>query len=217
VQDPHVAYQIFFYYVVGCAVALCLQVARWMFFTTIEWLMKVNIHRANLKKLEPAVPPVVPIEGAEPFRLLEVFERTGMIDLGPKASSEDDTFGFKLVLSWIGAVLVSVVFLLEALELVRRLISRTPDAVVNLRYPLRNNPLLLREAVWAHSFALAIPFGDCVQDPLFILFLLNEVRRNHSEFDRRLALEILGDLRVARESVVSRALDSLGPTPTNTP
>lgn len=204
---------LFHYYLVGSVVAPCLEVAHWTYILTLEWFLKGNIYRANLKKIEPP--------GGSNLRLWRKSDLGVLVEppgLGAKIWKGLRVLAWEAWLSWIGALYVVVVFLGDILIFVREVLSDSaPDVLRKLRYPLGHNPRLSSEAVWAHSFAISILFGEPVQDGSAILDSLARVQENHPDFDRRKALEILGDLGIARESVVSRALDNLGPAPTNTP
>jgi len=59
-------------------------------------------------------------------------------------------------LSWVGVVVGLVKFAIVFLRIIRDVVAQTPEAIKVLRYPLRNNPDLSREAVWAYVYALGI-------------------------------------------------------------
>ena len=70
----------------------------------------------------------------------------------------------------------------------RNLFSDTPPELKKILYPLKNNPNLNREAIWAHSKAFSMYFDGITFDGAALEKDLNEKAHLFAEFDRYHAL-----------------------------
>ena len=113
-------------YLVGCVLSLILIVLGTVVSGTVGWITRANIVKKNLKKL---LPP-------------QTFAAKAGVVLG--------TLAFSVALSWINVLLVVLWQIpVGLLGTLREFFSSTPEAIKLLRFPLKNNPYMSREAVWA--------------------------------------------------------------------
>jgi hypothetical protein len=179
-QHPYV-----FIYLLGCVAVVLLSISNVALFWIIAWITKGNVVRKNLKKLEP--------EDDEP-------------SLAIKAAGFVALLLFEVALSWIGVLVALWQTASMLLKTLREAITSTPEEIKLLRFPLRNNPNLSREAVWAYVHALRIKVGEAVPDEGTLLQSIYGVREQHPSFDTSTALSQLGGLNVMSEAVISSAL-----------
>jgi hypothetical protein len=110
-------------------------------------------------------------------------------------------------LSWINvAVLVwKIVTLL--LRTARDAFSSAPESIKQLRFPLKSNPDLPAEPVWAYLVALRIRAGDVPPDETGLAEALAAVSSRLPRFDRNAALRRLDALDVVKPAVISAVVE----------
>ena len=178
-QHPYV-----FIYLLGCVAVVLLSMSNVALFWIVAWITKGNVVRKNLKKLEP--------EDDEP-------------NFAVKAAGFMAVFVFEVALSWIGVLVALWQMASMLLKTLREAFTSTPEEIKSLRFPLRNNPNLSREAVWAYVHALRIKVGEVAPDERNLLQSIHGVREQHPSFDTATALSQLGGLNVISEAVISSA------------
>lgn len=177
----------FFAYLLGCVFVVLLLAFKVALFWTIAWITKANIVRKNLKKLEP--------DDEQGF--------------GLKAAVVLGGFVLEVALSWINVIVALWQIAVMLLKTLREAITSTPEAIKLLRFPLRHNPNMSPEAVWAYVSALSIKAGENVLDADELMRSLNSLRDEHPSFDPEAALDVLNGLDVMSPAVISSALNRL--------
>lgn len=176
-----------FFYLTGCIFVALLISLKIIIFLAIGWITKGNILKRNFKKVLP------PEEGT----------------FTEKASGFLILFAFDAALSWISVVVVLWQIATELLRTLRELLSPIPEAIKMLRFPLRNNPDMSRESVWAYLFALQIKVGGKQPTETELLGPLNEIFSYYPSFNRSAALKQLASLNVISPEVLSAAMGQL--------
>lgn len=180
-------------YLLGCLSCLILVIFRIILIWMINWLTKTTIVNKNLKKLLPPDKRTFS-KKAEDFLIALV------------------GIAFDLVLSWIGAVLQLLLFVTSLLFIVRETFSSTPEAIKLLRFPLKNNPNMPRESVWAYFIALKIKVGENPPSVSDLLASLNELFALYPFFDRVVAIKQLETLNVVSPDLIKSVLIRLSPS-----
>jgi hypothetical protein len=173
-----------FIYLLGCGLVWTIAIFNLALFWVLAWITKSNVLAKNLKKLQP------PDEESRGAKVL-AFAAALMLEAA---------------LSWVGVAAALWKTLSTLFTMLREALASTPEAIKVLRYPLRNNPTMSREAVWAYVNALGIQAGEKQPDAGQLLSLLNSMVEDHPSFDRAAALSQLGGLNVVSGSEVSSAL-----------
>jgi hypothetical protein len=88
--------------------------------------------------------------------------------------------------------------------------QRAPEGIKRLRFPLRNNPDMPRESVWAYLHALNVEVGGEPPSETALVDSLNEVTDYYPSFDRVAALKQLESLKVISQDVTSASLARIG-------
>lgn len=176
----------FLAYISGCLVAAVVMLFNAATSWFLRWATKTNVILKNLKKLEPQGDSTVTARVA----------KVGLV------------FVLEIALSWISALFGIWSLLRTILTTIRETFSSTPESVRALRYPLRNNPGMSRESVWAHVTGLSVLSGQAPGSPDELLTSLDAVADHHSDFDRALALRSLKTLRVVDPELIGQALDT---------
>ncbi len=174
-------------YVIGCIAAFVLLSFNSILFWFIRWVTKTNILLKNMRKIGP--------EDKESFAV-KVLKGVGLIVA-------------ETALSWL-SVLAGLWRLIRiVLETLRDVLTPAPERIRALRFPLRNNPDLPSESVWAHVVGLAVLAGQPLTQPSEVLEALDQLVENRSRFDRRRALLQLQGLHVLDADIVSAALEEI--------
>ena len=191
-----------FIYLLGSASALVLE-ALWVIFAVIflwplnllvAWTTKANVVARNLKKIMP------PDKQSSWHDRLVIFGFTIFSLL------------FGVALSWAGVLFQAGGILMHfwrQLSSIRDALTPKPEAIKSLMFPLRNNPDLSREAVWAYVIALDVKSGNGQPDEHDMLNSLNEIHEYCRCLDRQVALNFLNGLRVVDGNVIASALRHL--------
>jgi len=180
-QHPYV-----FIYLLGCVFVVILMIFKVTLFWFIDWITKGDVLKKNLKKLN---------RDDESF--------------GSKVITFLPLVAFEVVLSWINVIVATWQIITTLFKVVREALASTPEAIKVLRFPLRNNPNMSREAVWAYLSALNIRVGEKIPGERELLNELNQLRELHPSFDREAALNQLKGLNVLSTDVISSALHRL--------
>ena len=179
------------FYVVGCVAALAAMCISGIVVWLVRWITKSNVVEKNLKKLEP--------RDASGFATIAVLFVVIVI--------------VEVALSWL-AVLYELWRAVYAIfDAVRDMVASKPDAVRILRFPLRNNRELSREAVWAHVVSLAVVNGQHISRASELFDALRAVCDAHPTFDRVAALRHLKALRFVDSDVVAELLSEFADGP----
>jgi hypothetical protein len=173
-----------FIYLAGCVVAVLLSVASVVLFSALQWILKGNIIRRNLKKLD---------ETENESFWSEFGTATLLIALSA-------------ALSWIQVLITLVGSLWKLLEILRELFVNVPETIKKLRFPLQNNPDMSREAVWAYVRAIEAKAGANLFNAYGLLSSLQSVIDNHKDFDSHTALQHLRALDAVSSEVIDAAM-----------
>lgn len=177
-------------YLVGSTIALTLSLLNWITALGIAWLTKTNILVKNLLKLK-------------------------------QPNNKSFLIKFLIVIgSWILLFLSSWIEVIHQLWLFIKLITQTlrvffnplPETIKNLTFPLKNNPYLERETVWAYSFAINLALGKKIEFDQFggtFAFEIDEITEFYPTFNIELALKQLQSLikNTPREQEIVKAID----------
>lgn len=174
-------------YLVGCALALLLYLSSAGFFAVLNWILKGNVLRKNLSKLD------APDD--------ETF--------GSKAANFAFVLALEVTLSWINVVLIVALSACKLFKILREVITVMPEECKRLRFPLLNNPNLSMESVWAHVLALEATAGGEQPNESKLLWSLQSAVDNRPDFDRVKALEQLRSLNAVTADTVNRAIEQL--------
>jgi hypothetical protein len=172
-------------YLVGCLVTLVLIVAKATIFSVIDWATKANILTKNLKKLAP------------PDTKRWWDKVTGFVFLAL----------IEIALSWINVPIALWQVSTGLFRVLRDLLTPVPEEIKLLRFPLRNNPEMPRELVWAYMLALMVKGGGITATPDYVSSSMQAVKRNHPSFSDNTAIEMLKSLKVLDSDVLSEAID----------
>jgi hypothetical protein len=146
----------------------------------IGWITKANILVRNLKKIMPP----------DEYSFVE------------KCLRNTALFIAEVFLSWINVVVASWQIIKVVTGTLRDLLSVTPEALKKLQFPLKNNPEMSAESVWAHITAMGTFTGDNLPQPASLVESLTSVSNYHNDFDRELALKQLSALNVINSDIL---------------
>jgi len=150
-------------------------------FYVFNWITKANILDKNLKKLQKE-------DKKEWYLNLLIF-------LGKVL--------FEASLSWMNVVLVLWQIISEIIKGLRELLTPIPEEIKKLRFPLRNNPALSKEAVWAYLIAINSKTGEALPNKYFIIGSIEETLQNRPDFNYRYALNQLDNLKVLSSETIA--------------
>ena len=174
-------------YLFGCVVAFVLLMFNTSLIWFLRWLTKANVVYKNLAKIEP------PDETT--FK-----QRTVGYIL---------TILFEIVFSWIGVLLQIWLTITTLLTTLREVLTETPEAIKELRFPLKTSPNMSREAIWAHVMAVQIKTEGIKFLPSELVDSLDAVRGNYSSFDQEYAMKQLAELDVVSADTINATLNNL--------
>lgn len=175
----------FVIYILGCIASFLLIVFGTFYFWFLKWITKGNIILKNLKKIS--------------FPEEETLREKILIFI---VSSF-----FGVLLSWINVIFLCWQILRETFLVLRELLLPVPEQIKLLIYPLRNNPQMERELVWAYAIALRIKRGEiAIESDNILLASLQEMCDYYPNFSRRLALNKLIELNVIKNEILSKAV-----------
>lgn len=174
-------------YLMGSVLVVILTLVKAVLYPAIDWLTKANILKKNLKKLMPSD------------------ERSYTV----KFATLGGQILVEAALSWINVVVIIIQIAITLLSVIREGFTSVPEEVKQLRYPLRNNPDMSKESVWAYIYALGIKGGGEVLSQGDIIASLEEVKANRKTFDCIVALDHLQQLGVASAVALDSAKEYL--------
>ena len=102
---------------------------------------------------------------------------------------------FNVALSWIGVVMSLGAMLAILFSTARELLTTIPEEIKLLRYPIKNNPNLSSEAVWAYAVAVNLKTGTDWSEGL-LRNELNNIADDYPSFNRQSAIKVLEGLKV---------------------
>jgi len=184
--DQHPYLSIYF---LGSLLVILLTFVKIVFFYIINWTIKANIINKNLEKLSK------PDDKAWYLKFLS-------------------SLGVLLVeaaLSWINVVVVLGQMIYETVKILRDLLTSVPEEIKKLRFPLKNNPMLSKEAVWAYSTALYIKIGQALPNENVIIASIEDVLDNRPDFNYQIALDHLDSLNVVNSEIIASVRESFIP------
>lgn len=173
-------------YLVGCVLVVALTVFKVILFRVIDWVIRANVLKRNLTKV---LPPD---------------EKT----FGEKAARSLMTFTVEALLSWINVIVILWQIVVTSIRVARDLLQPVPEEIKILRFPLRNNPDMPRESVWAYLHALGVKAGEKSPDKAALLQSLNEIANYYPSFDRLAALRQLERLKAINPDIIAASLAS---------
>lgn len=170
-------------YLAGGIAAVILGLLKTAGFYAYNWFSKSNVVAKNLRKIDPSEESISEKVSDWAFVLLLSF-----------------------LLSWI-AVASALLWEIPvaALRVLRELFTATPEAVKVLRFPLRTNPYMSSEAVFAHVTGLNQLVGANAPTAVNLIEAVDNIRRKVPSFQADVALDQLAALKVVDESVLSAA------------
>lgn len=177
-EHPYIAIYLF-----GCVLFLLLSLFKVVIFYTIDWITKANILNMNIRKIMPPNEMTV-LQNVSKFIGILLFE---------------------MLLSWINVVLVLWQIVTTLIRILRDLLTPAPEAIKILRFPLRNNPKMAREAVWAYVIALNVKAGVKRPDEYGLVEAIREISENYPNFNYRDALAHLGSLEAIPTEKIKHA------------
>ena len=89
----------------------------------------------------------------------------------------------------------------------RELMTAYPDEIMQLRYPLYNNPGMRREAVWAYLQALEAKAGGGQPSDSKLIWSMDAIIENHPSFSRIEALNHLKGLNTVNAEIITSAIE----------
>lgn len=176
-----------FIYLVGCVIVIILTVIKVILFGLIAWISKEHIFNKNARKLDPPDERSFLNKAGDVLTLLFV----------------------TVLFSWINVLYIPWEIARVLLASIRELFTSRPEAIEVLRFPLRNNPHMPRESVWAYAHALQIRVGEKQPGETDLRASLDELYGYYPSFDRATALKQLKALNVVSPEVITATMDSL--------
>ena len=170
-------------YLAGCVFLVLLTLFKFVILLALGWLTKGNILRKNLQKV--GLPEDT------------IWEKVLVSSLA---------IALEAALSWVAVLFELWRFAVHLLEFVRELFMSVPEEIQLLRFPLRHNPELSREAVWAYVRALEIKGGSAQPTADSLLQSLQYLRDYYPSMDSVAALNHLNGLKTVNPEVISGAL-----------
>lgn len=170
-------------YLVGCVVSIMVIISKVLVFKILLWLTKENIIIHNIKKISPP----------DEFGILG------------KAVSQALMYLLETALSWLSVFLNVLHTIYVVLNFIRESMVSVPEDVKQLRFPLKNNPNLSAESVWAYKTALEIKAGEIPVKGEGLLKLFGFIDVYCPSFSRKTALNTLRKCDVIEEEIIESA------------
>lgn len=172
---------ILFVYLFGCFIAFLIQITTRTIINFIYFITKENILIKNIKKIS------------------EPDNRTKVKKFGEWALA----FLLSVLASWINVIGASIHFIVFIFRFIREIIQTTPQTIKELRWPLRNNPDLSREHVWAYLVALSVKGGSTELNADLIIKEIFNITNYYEDFEKKRAVKILSTLIVINENILN--------------
>ena len=167
-------------YLMGCLLAFFLHFVVMAEGYMIDWVSKGNVLRKNLNKIKDP--------SQQGFKATAIMFAFGLI--------------IGTVMSWLGVLLYLWQIFWIPLRAIRDALSSAPEEIKLLRFPLKNNPNLARESVWAYLNALGIKAGT-IPNPTQMAWELEEIGDYYPSFNSDVALEALRSLGGIDQEILS--------------
>lgn len=168
-------------YLLGCIVAALLWCLRLTFFWCINWILRHDVLVKNSAKI---LPPDAETREEKDVRLFKFF-------------------AFNFIFSWFAAVEFLWSMVIEPLRILRDQVQPAPECIKELRFPLRNNPDMPRESVWAYLAALHVRAGNLPLAAKGLADSLFQIEFYYPSFNKIAALDQLERLDVIQKEVLS--------------
>ncbi|MCX7186255.1 MAG: hypothetical protein NTW57_03235 [Methylophilales bacterium] len=165
-------------------VAFFLYLFQVIVLTGLSWITKANIARKNLNK----------IKSPDTSSITDKIMMYGLMIL------------FNVALSWIGVAMSIWAILVLLFNSARELLTSVPEEIKFLRYPIKNNPNLSSEAVWAYAVALNLRTGTEWSEGL-LSNELNNIADDYPAFNPQSAIKLLEGLKVVDQVSTKRLAD----------
>jgi hypothetical protein len=172
-------------YLVGCLVSVGLVIMHVCVVCFVNWFTKATIFQKNMKKLGPP-------------------ETQSWQD---KASVLAGLIFLYIILSWIATPYLLWQIFADPLRALRESLTSVPEEIKLLRFPIRNNPDMPRESVWAYVLALSVKGGGIPANPEYVRSNLLAIKKKYPGFRDNIALETLKSLIVVNFDLFSEVLD----------
>ncbi len=183
-QHPYISI-----YLLGSLSVVFLSFFKIILFYVVDWITKGNILSKNLKKLEK--------------KDTRAWYQKSLIFIG--------VLLLEAALSWINVVVVLVQIPYTLFKVLRDVFTQTPEEVKALRFPLKNNPMLSTESVWAYVIALNVKIGAEIQNADQIVYSLEDILEKRPDFKYQEALDNLEKLNVIDSNVLASVKNSFVP------
>ncbi len=168
-------------YLLGCIVATLLLCFR----LVLLWCINLTIgHDVFLKNSSKILPPDAETRGQKDDRLFKIV-------------------AFNFIFSWLSAIWLLLSMVIEPLRIFRDQVQSAPESIKELRFPLRNNPNMPRESVWAYFAALHVRAGNLPLAEKELADDLFHIEFHYPSFNKMAALDQLERLDVIRKEVLS--------------
>ena len=171
------------FYLCGVIVAALLWIARFYFFWCIDWVIRADVLKHNMKKILP------PDEETKEEKEVRIFKLVFL----------------NVIFSWFSVIDVLWSLVIEPLRIMRDQIQPAPQKLLELRFPLRNNPEMAREYVAATSLSLTVCSGHSFLDAVALYEYLLRIQDFYPSFDITVTLKELQRLGLYDEYVISQA------------
>ncbi len=165
-------------YLLGSLATVILYILNQVVFGTIRWFMKLNVMTDNYNKL------------VYPFKPESIRD---------KATKHLLSVVFESIFSWISVLIQIYGTFRGLLEIIREVFSDKPENIKELIYPLKNNPNLKAEHVWAYVAAIGILDGNIMPNKGAIASELQQSVDANNKFNYELAVEKLKTLHAVEE------------------
>jgi hypothetical protein len=160
-------------YLIGCLVSFLIYLFQVIVLSSLNWITKANNVIKNINK----------IKTPDTSSITDKIIGYGLLAL------------LNVALSWIGVVMSIWAMLVIIFNATRELLTSTPEEIKLLRYPIKNNPNLSREAVWAYAVAINLKTGVEWNEGL-LHNELNNIADDYPSFNRLSAIKTLDGLKV---------------------
>lgn len=175
----------FFIYLLGCVFSAILSFMSTVLFWIIARLTRSDVIAKNLRKIW------IPPDTSSTPQKLGAF--VGLMVLAA-------------MFSWASLIIALGVIAWRLLAILRDAFASVPQAIQELRFPLKNNPEMSREAVWAYVRAISIKNGEKEPAADGLLSELDGLLEHYPSFSRTAALQQLQSLNVIDADTMTAAI-----------
>lgn len=176
-----------FIYILGCVATFTLLLFNTALMWFLRWITKANVVIKNIRKIEPP-------DETTFFQKVSTFILSNL---------------FEILLSWISVLLQIWLTISTILTTLREVFTETPEDIKTLRYPLKNNPNMPPEIVWAHVNAIQLKATGKQLDVAELADSVNDLRYDYPSFNREYAVKHLKHLDVISADTLKSVLNTL--------